>query len=76
MSFGALAGPPISGAINTATGGFTAVGVYAGKPLIFRASCEVRFICSYRNDGDGWSGVDWRYSPLAETVSWENLDNH
>ena len=31
MSFGALAGPPISGAINTATGGFTAVGVYAGK---------------------------------------------
>ena len=27
MSFGALAGPPISGAINTATGGFTAVGV-------------------------------------------------
>ncbi|KAG6864680.1 hypothetical protein C0991_007922 [Blastosporella zonata] len=29
-AFGALAGPPISGAINTATGGFEAVGYYAG----------------------------------------------
>lgn len=27
---GALAGPPISGAINAATGGFKAVGIYAG----------------------------------------------
>lgn len=31
FSFGALAGPPISGAINTATGGFESVGFYAGK---------------------------------------------
>ncbi|KAG6899451.1 hypothetical protein C0993_010233, partial [Termitomyces sp. T159_Od127] len=31
FAFGALAGPPISGAINTATGGFEAVGYYAGK---------------------------------------------
>lgn len=30
LAFGALAGPPISGAINTATGGFKAVGYYAG----------------------------------------------
>jgi MFS transporter, MCT family, solute carrier family 16 (monocarboxylic acid transporters), member 10 len=30
FSLGALAGPPISGAINTATGGFEAVGYYAG----------------------------------------------
>jgi hypothetical protein len=30
LSLGALAGPPISGAINTATGGFEAVGYYAG----------------------------------------------
>lgn len=30
LSIGALAGPPISGAINTATGGFEAVGYYAG----------------------------------------------
>lgn len=28
---GALAGPPISGAINHATGGFEAVGYYAGE---------------------------------------------
>ena len=31
ISIGALAGPPISGAINEATGGFVLVGVYAGK---------------------------------------------
>ncbi len=30
-ALGALAGPPISGAINTATGGFEVVGYYAGK---------------------------------------------
>jgi MFS transporter, MCT family, solute carrier family 16 (monocarboxylic acid transporters), member 10 len=33
IGFGALIGPPISGAINTATGGFEAVGYYAGKYL-------------------------------------------
>lgn len=30
LALGALAGPPISGAINTATGGFKAVGYFAG----------------------------------------------
>jgi hypothetical protein len=30
IAFGALAGPPISGAVNNATGGFKAVGYYAG----------------------------------------------
>lgn len=30
-AFGALAGPPISGAINSATGGFEDVGWYAGE---------------------------------------------
>ena len=30
LAMGALAGPPISGAINTATGDFKAVGYYAG----------------------------------------------
>lgn len=30
LALGALAGPPIAGAINTATGGFKAVGYYAG----------------------------------------------
>ena len=31
MSLGALAGPPISGAIQQQTGSFHMVGVYAGK---------------------------------------------
>lgn len=31
LAFGALAGPPISGAINVATNGFKAVGYYAGQ---------------------------------------------
>jgi len=31
VAFGALIGPPISGAINSASGGFEAVGFYAGK---------------------------------------------
>lgn len=31
VALGALAGPPISGAINRATGGYTAVGYYAGE---------------------------------------------
>lgn len=30
LALGALAGPPISGAINEATGGYKAVGYYAG----------------------------------------------
>lgn len=30
LALGALAGPPISGAINTGTDGFEAVGYYAG----------------------------------------------
>ena len=32
LASGALAGPPISGAINAATGDFKAVGYYAGMP--------------------------------------------
>ena len=31
LSIGALAGPPISGAISTVTGGFKDVGYYAGS---------------------------------------------
>ena len=30
LSLGSLMGPPISGAINRATGGYSAVGIYAG----------------------------------------------
>ena len=33
LALGALAGPPISGAINTASGGYKAVGFYAGTPI-------------------------------------------
>jgi MFS transporter, MCT family, solute carrier family 16 (monocarboxylic acid transporters), member 10 len=33
LALGALGGPPISGAINTATGGFEAVGWYAGSMI-------------------------------------------
>lgn len=32
IAIGALAGPPISGAINRATGGYEVVGFYAGMP--------------------------------------------
>ncbi|KAF9017421.1 MFS general substrate transporter [Hymenopellis radicata] len=34
MSLGALVGPPISGAINSKTGGFEAVGYYAGSAIL------------------------------------------
>jgi len=34
LAFGALAGPPISGAINDATGGFMFVGIYAGTMIM------------------------------------------
>ncbi|KIJ59717.1 hypothetical protein HYDPIDRAFT_177749 [Hydnomerulius pinastri MD-312] len=34
-AFGALAGPPISGAINSATGGFEDVGYFAGGVVLF-----------------------------------------
>ncbi|KAH9966149.1 MFS general substrate transporter [Russula compacta] len=34
LSLGALAGPPISGAINRATGGYTTVGIYAGSSVM------------------------------------------
>ncbi|PBK73137.1 MFS general substrate transporter [Armillaria solidipes] len=33
-ALGAVAGPPISGAINTATGGFEAMGYYAGSAIM------------------------------------------
>ncbi|OCH88814.1 MFS general substrate transporter [Obba rivulosa] len=34
LAFGALGGPPISGAINDATGNFKAVGIYAGSTVM------------------------------------------
>lgn len=46
-AFGALGGPPISGAINSATGGFEDVGWYAGK------CSRVPFATPCLNDGAG-----------------------
>ena len=42
-AFGALAGPPVSGVVNRATGGYAAVGYYAGKtfPIIMLTSFRV-----------------------------------
>jgi len=34
LSLGSLIGPPISGAINHATGGYTVVGIYAGSVIM------------------------------------------
>jgi MFS-type transporter involved in bile tolerance (Atg22 family) len=40
LSFGSLMGPPISGAINRATGGYSVVGIYAGQSSLM--SCQSR----------------------------------
>lgn len=34
LAIGGVAGPPISGAISTATGGFIAAGYYSGKCMM------------------------------------------
>ena len=46
LSIGALAGPPISGAIVTVTGGFKDVGYYAGTSVLVGVAmmCVVRFL--------------------------------
>jgi MFS family permease len=47
-TFGALAGPPISGAIANATGGFKAVGYYAGTAPVFPPTHDIpKNISSY-----------------------------
>ncbi|KAF5347922.1 hypothetical protein D9756_010140 [Leucocoprinus leucothites] len=40
-ALGAIAGPPISGAINAATNGFKAVGLYAGSAVVVGIICLV-----------------------------------
>lgn len=49
LSVGAILGPPISGLINTSTGGYTAVGFYAGKLFFFQLFDMDYFIfgCSF-----------------------------
>jgi len=41
LSFGSLMGPPISGAINRATGGYSVVGIYAGQSPFYFFSVPV-----------------------------------
>jgi len=42
VAIGALTGPPISGAIKSATGDFKAVGYYAGGPLKFNVLLRIQ----------------------------------
>ena len=54
FALGALGGPPISGAIRTASGGFEAVGYYAGILFFFpqrRAPVEL-ILCDRHDDYD------------------------
>ncbi|TFK63766.1 MFS general substrate transporter [Pluteus cervinus] len=46
LAIGALAGPPISGAINSATGGFAVVGYYAGTSVLVGVGmmCITRYL--------------------------------
>jgi MCP family monocarboxylic acid transporter-like MFS transporter 10 len=41
LSLGSLVGPPISGEINRATGGYSVVGIYAGQPFFIFFSVTV-----------------------------------
>jgi len=45
LSFGALAGPPISGAIAKSTGGYSAVGIYAGMFCLACRGSRVEIWC-------------------------------
>jgi MCP family monocarboxylic acid transporter-like MFS transporter 10 len=53
LAAGALAGPPISGAILAATGGYTAVGAYAGSAVL--VACAIMAAARYVVLG-GWRG--------------------
>jgi MCP family monocarboxylic acid transporter-like MFS transporter 10 len=53
LALGALAGPPISGAIEKATGGFRAVGIYAGSMVMLAV---VTMIFAKRAATGGWRG--------------------
>lgn len=59
LALGALTGPPISGAINTATGSFKPVGYYAGTLYFIHAQSGCVLIwCPARYSGSGRSGID------------------
>jgi hypothetical protein len=66
LASGALAGPPIAGAINSATGGFKAVGYYAGaRPAVLRVNIVYRHII-FRQHGRIISDA---YDPLPSDTS-------
>jgi MCP family monocarboxylic acid transporter-like MFS transporter 10 len=54
LSLGALAGPPISGAINHATRGYTAVGIFAGSSVM--AALFLLALSRYFILGRSWRG--------------------
>ncbi|KAI0748396.1 MFS general substrate transporter [Daedaleopsis nitida] len=55
VALGAVAGPPISGAINAATGGFKFTGVYAGTAVM--AACVFMLATRYAILGRFWGKV-------------------
>ncbi|KIK46493.1 hypothetical protein CY34DRAFT_9634 [Suillus luteus UH-Slu-Lm8-n1] len=54
IAFGGIAGPPISGAISTATGGFVAAGYYSGKCGIIIFGVALLFVARYLHLGRLW----------------------
>ncbi|KAG1890890.1 MFS general substrate transporter [Suillus subluteus] len=52
IGFGGIAGPPISGAIRTTTGGFAAAGYYAGGSIIFGVA--LLLVAQYLHLGRLW----------------------
>ncbi|KAG1827420.1 MFS general substrate transporter [Suillus subaureus] len=52
IGFGGIVGPPISGAIRTATGGFIAAGYYGGGTIIFGVA--LLFVAQYLHLGRLW----------------------
>lgn len=57
-ALGAVAGPPISGAINEKTGGFEAVGLYAGQ-LLITLKLRVRVFMNSQGVRSSWVFLVW-----------------
>lgn len=73
---GALAGPPISGAINTATGGFEDVGFYAGTG-IHRSLHTGVLIRVCREYGGPWCDLNDHFAAAdLEAIMGQNLTNY
>ena len=75
VAIGALTGPPISGAIKSATGDFKAVGYYAGGPLKFTSLLRIGIHPSiFRNccPRGSWYDVNFTASYFAKDV-WKDM---